>query len=265
MPAFARTSARRRRAARAARRVGARRVARRPTTRSSSGPDRAAVIRSYSTQRRMPTTSPIAFGEKHRFVRRDELREKQLAGALFGVGPQAAVERSVARTRGAARAAARRSRRDRPSRRGAHRERCASRHAAAEEILVRPAARLRVRRGRTARCRCARSSCARRAPRAPARTRRRTSRRRPRARVRCDARCAAGRARPRSRWSASSPRVLVGDLQRAAFVEPHDDVVDVHAAGALLERRVGRAANELARDRRDRRRAHPRTRARSCR
>ena len=43
---------------------------------------------------------------------------------------------------------------------------------------------------------------------------------------------------------------VVGHLQRAAFVEPHDDVVDVHAAGALLERRVRGAANQLARDRR---------------
>ena len=50
-------------------------------------------------------------------------------------------------------------------------------------------------------------------------------------------------------FTSASARRIVGHLERAADVEPHDDLVGVHAAGALAERRVGRAANQLARDR----------------
>ena len=111
-------------------------------------------------------------------------------------------------------------------------------------------ARLGAARGRTARRRSARSSCARRAPRARARTPRpTTARRRSRASPTVvhdveQLRHALEALEHRARSDASSVH-----LQRAAFVEPHHDVVDVHAAGALLERRVGRAANQLARDR----------------
>ena len=43
-------------------------------------------------------------------------------------------------------------------------------------------------------------------------------------------------------------RNIIGHLERATNVEPHDDLVGVEATGAVLISRIGGAANQLARD-----------------